>query len=233
MTATLEPSRPFAALWDATRARLEPLGLTDAPPDPGLAARGGRMRLTAARWLVGPAERPVADCRIVRILGAAAEIVNAMIFPTDPARLPVFASELLAFGGRPRLTFLDLQTPGLAADLRPLVAERTRAVSERFADLPRDPEPPGWAVAHSPGGHLFTRTDDPEHAPALGEAFAAYLGAWADLAAEAVVAPDACRLAALSEYKREHVAHSPGKVFLGKVFGDEWTERFLNEFLYE
>jgi hypothetical protein len=233
MTAPLQPARPFAALWDATRCRLAPLGLTDAPPAPEFAERGGRMRLTAARWLVGPAARPVAECRIVRILGAAAEIVNAMIFPADPGGLPVFAAELLAFGGRPRLTFLDLQAPGLAADVRRAVAERTRAVSERFADLPRDPEPPGWAVAYSPGGYLFTRTDNPAHAPALGEAFAAYLDVWADLAVDAAAGPAAGGgRAALEEYKRDHVAHSPGRAFLGKVFGDEWTERFLNEFLY-
>ncbi|MBY0457288.1 MAG: hypothetical protein K2V38_08130, partial [Gemmataceae bacterium] len=219
MTAAPEQTRPFAALWGATADALAPLGLTDRPPDPEFRARHTRMTLTAARWLVGPADRPVAECRIVRILGAAAEIVNAMIFPTDPAGLPVFASELLAFGGRPRLTFLDLQNPGLASALRGAIAERTRAISAAFPEVPRDPDPPGWAVAYSPGGYLFTRTDDLGHTPALCEAFRAYLGAWTELARDAAPAATPAGRDALAEYKRDHVAHSPGRAFLGKVFG--------------
>jgi hypothetical protein len=232
VSALHEPARPFAALWALTRARLAPLGLTDGPLDPEFAARSGRMRLTAARWMVGPTDRPTAECRIVRILGAAAEIVNAMIFPAIPARLPVFAAELLAFGGRPRLTFLDLQAPGLEPGVRADVAAATRAASADFAGMPRDPKPPGWAVAHSPGGYLFTRTDDPAHAPALGAAYRTYLDVWIDLAGRVADAGGAGGADALAAYKREHVAHSPGKAFLGKVFGDDWTDRFLNQFLY-
>lgn len=233
MSAPPHPPRPFADLWDLTRRRLSPLGLTESPPDPEFAGRGGRMQLVAARWRIGPAAGSVAECRIVRILGAAAEIVNTMIFPADPARLPVFAAELLAFGGRPRLTFLDLQGPGLSAAVRGAVAARTRAVSARFAAVPRDENPPGWAVAYSPGGYLFTRTDDPGHAGTLAGAYAEYLDVWADLAAAVGLdGLDPAAAAELATYKREHVAHSPGRAFLGKVFGGEWTDRFLTEFLY-
>jgi hypothetical protein len=234
VTALTPRPRTYSTLWGITRARLERLGVADAPLDPDFSTRGGRMQLTAARWRVGGGPVPIAECRIVRILGAAADIFNVMIFPTDPNRLPVFAAELLAFGGRPRLTFLDLQTPGLMPALRDPVADATRQVSDRFPDVPRDREPPGWAVAYSPGGYLFTRTDAPEHAPTLAAAFEAYLTAWSDLAADrrTEVRPNTAGTTALSRYKTEHVAHSPGKLFLGKVFGGGWSDRFLSEFLY-
>ena len=235
---TAAAARPFRAAWRATRRLLEPLGLARWPLAADLATSpdgvGGRVRLRACRWRVGPAERPVAECRAVHIAGPACDIVNVLIFPRDPGRVPVFTAELLAFGGRGRLVFLDLQIPGLSDAPRAGVAAATAALATRYR-LPRDPAPPAWAAESSTGGHLFARAapDAPLSAAESVRAFAGYLAAWADAAARAEAGPrQASSLRALAAYKIDHMAHSPGQPFLAAKFGAAWTARFLTEFLH-
>jgi hypothetical protein len=239
VSATAAPvARPFEALWDETAERLQSLGLCERELPPNLASAvggGGRTRLRAAAWAVGPTGRPLAECRIVRIVGASSEVVNTMIFPTRPEALPVYAAELLVFGGRPRLAFVDLQAPGMPGQERRRLAELTRPLAARFAHLRCEREAPDWAVEASPGGYVYTRPEDGDCASDLLTVYRSYLDLWATLATgltEDGGPPDEGTAAALADYKRRHVAHSPGTAFLGKVFGPGWAVRFLDEFLY-
>jgi hypothetical protein len=234
MTAAPPSDRAFAGLWESTRATLGRLGLRErAVPAEFADADHGRTRLAAACWAIGSPEAPVAECRIVRILGAASDIVNTMIFPHRPDRLPVFAAELLAFGGVPRLAFLDLQAPGLAAERAAKVGVVARVARAGFSELSSDVDAPAWAVAFSPGGFLFARPNRPDAGPQLVRAYNAYLAAWLALADRpATGAPEAGAAQELRRYQREHITHSPGRAFLGKLFGEVWAERFLNDFLY-
>ncbi len=235
---TVAPPRPFAGAWRATRRLLAPLGLARWPLAADLAASpagvGGRVGLRACRWRVGPAGRPLAECRAVHIAGPACDIVNVLIFPRDPGRVPVFAAELLAFGGRGRLVFLDLQIPGLLAAPRAEVAAATANLATRYR-LPRDPAPPAWAAESSTGGHLFARAapEVPLSAAESVRAFAGYLAAWVEAVRRTELGPRRpASLRALAAYKRDHMAHSPGQPFLAAKFGAAWTVRFLTEFLH-
>lgn len=232
------PPTVLGPLWEDTRRRLAPLGVVDLPIPADLAASSGlsgKMSLRAACWGIGPR---LAECRIVRIEGPNAEIVNTMIFPDRPEALPVFAAELLVFGGVPRLAFVDLQVPGLADRRRDDVAVRTRRLAVDFAHLPCDQTAPDWAVHWSAGGYVFTRPNDTAFAEDLLLLYGRYLDLWVDLAAGACGGPgetrcaDPAAVAELQHYKRSHVEHSPGTAFLTKLFGAEWTGRFLNGFLY-
>lgn len=230
--------RLLDGLRDETLVQLKPLGVIMRPVPNDLAHAEGAAhnRLVAESHIVGAASDPLGECRIVRISGRNSEIVNTMLFPRRPARLPVFAAELLVFGGVPRLAFIDLQTPGLSPERRAAVAELTRRPAAWFAGLPRDEAPPDWAVKDSAGGYVFTRPGHVRHAEALVEAYRAYLGLWTKLAqSDAVLSPpppDAAADEALARYKRNHVEHSPGTTYLERIFGGDWTRRFLNRFLY-
>jgi hypothetical protein len=243
-------------LWEDTRRRLAPLGVADRPIASDLAESSGltgKLSLRAACWGIGNGEfhngecrsgefhngeRRIGECRIVRIEGPNAEIVNTMIFPDRPESLPVFAAELLVFGGVPRLAFVDLQVPGMAGGRRDEVAARTRGQAVGFAHLPCDQTAPDWAVHWSTGGYVFTRPNDTAFAGDLLLLYGRYLDLWVDLAADACGRsggdgrPDPAAAAELEHYKRSHVRHSPGTAFLTKLFGAEWTGRFLNGFLY-
>jgi hypothetical protein len=229
--------RPFAGLWNLGPELLAPLGLRelDVPGEFAHAeGSGGRMRLRAAAWEVGPTAAPIAECRSVLIQGEATDIVNTWIYPHRPDELPTFAAELLAFGHRPRLAFVDLQVPGLSPAGRSRTAAVTHPLAARFAGWRCPEEPPGWAVESSSGGHLFARPGDPAAFADLTRAFEEYLVAWSDLATTARAAGigDELSREALARFKRHHATASPGRPFLAKLFGQEWTDRFLDEFLY-
>lgn len=228
--------RPFAGAWRATRRLLGPLGLARWPlaADLAGAGAGGRVRLRACRWRVGPPGRVLAEARAVHITGPACDIVNLLIFPRDPGRVPVFAGELLAFGGRGRLLFVDLQVPGLSASGRAEVAAVTAGLPTGYR-LPRDPAPPAWATESSAGGFLFARANPlvPLSAAEAVRAYADYLAAWVEVARRADGGPRRRdSLDALAAYKRDHMAHSPGQPFLAAKFGADWAARFLTEFLH-
>jgi hypothetical protein len=220
-------ARPLAQLPAETQRQLSPLGLVPVPV-PAMFAQAesgnGRMRLTSERWLIGPSERPIADARCVHIHGSATDIVNTMIFP-------VFAAELLSFGHAPRLAFVDLQTPGLRPERRAMIAEPCQALARRFAPWQQAEKPPEWATAHCSGGFFFSRMSEMAQFAIWTEVYRAYLAAWiACLDAQSEDA--AAVLDPLTIYCQEHVAHTPGRPFLAKLFGKTWSERFLSEFVY-
>jgi len=239
MSVTCETaSRPpmnggLTVLRELTHRRLASPGAVEVAIPPELRRardRTGLRTLEAAAWRVG--EPAFAECRTVSILGPGTEVLNTMIFPTAPDGPPVFAAELLVFGGLPRLAFIDLQTPGAGAAMRRRAFEESLAARSRVA-LPNCEEPaPEWAVHWSAGAPLHSR---PESVEAVGEmvrAYDVYLDAWLALidGGDRSAEPDAAEQ--LARYKRSHVAHSPGTQFLSRLFGPDWTRRFLNEFLY-
>lgn len=239
MIRTLGPVRFLEAIEPRTWALLHDLGLTPEPLPAMFAsatAASGRTHLAACRWRIGPPAGPLADGRLVRIQGVSSEIVNTMIFPAAPEEVPVFAAELLVFGGCPRLVFIDLQVPGLATERCAQVAALTRELTQRYAHLPGREQPPTWAIDYSTGGYFFARPDRRSATDELLELYAEYLQAWRDVAASArpQAGPAAFAAArALREYKQRHLEHSPGRDFLAKVFGADWAYRFLHGFLYQ
>ena len=220
--------------WQPQTSRsLQALGAQEAalPPDLVQATGGGgRIQLRAERWQLG---RPACgECRLVRIEGATSEIVNVLVFPSNPRTTPTFVAEGLVFGGRLRLAFVDVQTPGMDAAPAALVGRRTAALAGRLdGQRPGAPELPAWAVDHSPGHYFAARDDDGASAAVLETAYREYLDLWVELAG-AAAAPDDADAAALTAFKRSHLAHWPGTDYLAKLFGADWSRRFIHEFLY-
>jgi len=69
-----------------------------------------------------------------------------------------------------------------------------------------------------------------EELPGLEHAYVDYLRAWVGLAT--VIDTGRPDSPALREYKDHHIAHTPGRTYLSRVFGSEWTEEFLRTAMY-
>jgi len=231
----LQSTAPALLPWlTATRARLATLGLRPLPLDADLAAAlgGGRLRLRAERWQVG--EPALAECRTVHIAGASSEIASTPIFPECPERLPMYVADALITGGQVRMAFIDLPAPGLDDDLRGSLARDTRELAERWARPIMD-VPPAWAIEFSLGGCLFVRGGNADEFGVLTALQADYLRRWLETARHARATPPAVsRRGAdcLQRFKQGHLAHWPGTTYLERLFGHEWTRRFLHDFLY-
>ena len=228
MTETLSQER-IADLWPETVARFESVGrAVELPAEfASRPSHNGKTRLEACEYTLGE----MGTARMVRILGTASEIVNTLIFPGRPDRMPTFVAELLVFGGVPRMAFVDLQTPGLAPDRIETVRTATMELARKYP-LPADVPPPEWATDHSTGGYCYGRPNDKSYISILKRAYTDYLSLWWSMR-------DGCRDCAkesardeLQKYKRHHVSSVPSGEFMGKLFGDEWASRFLEDWLY-
>jgi hypothetical protein len=178
-------------------------------------------------------------CRLVLIQGQKNEILNTWVFPTAPERCPVFAAELIAMAGSPRLTFIDLQSPGMQSGAEWVRTEALRLRADHSV-LVCEEAPPEWAVSASEGGFVFSRSLPSSSFTSIDACYRAYFETYLDqflseTDSSAAVDPDVRSLAlkALTEYQVHHMENSPGSVFLGKLFGDEWTNNFLRNFLFQ
>jgi phycoerythrobilin:ferredoxin oxidoreductase len=237
MSAVLpDTPRCFAGLTEIVQSRLAGCGLRcDSLPPHLASATGGHLRLSAQRWLLGRPAGSLAECRVAAVEGAASEILTVLIFPLRPDT-PTFVAELMVAGGRPRLAFLDVQTPGIRPEVARRLGERGRAIARRTAEaVGGAASAPDWATEFSAGGYFFARPVRPDVA-ALRGGFLDYLALWIEAASQLPPRPgEASGQEALPEvarFKEANLAHSPGTAYLQKLFGPAWTNEFLHDFLY-
>lgn len=105
----------------------------------------GKFKLWAHQWRLGVLGAHVGTCRMVLIQGSTNEIINTWVFPATPSQDPVFAAELIAMAGAPRLTFIDIQTPAMQDECH-AVRSQTLALREKFSKILSDETPPSWAI---------------------------------------------------------------------------------------
>ncbi len=238
-------SGPYAVLARQTADRLSQLpygSLTSRPlrleaAHEGCDSLNGRFHLTTRAWELSRQGSCVAEVRMVLIAGTTNEIINTWIFPHDAGCDPVFASELIAMANAPRLTFMDIQVPGLQDVYQRQVAACGAPIRRQFPDLVIDELPPAWAIDATQGHFLFSRAASSQQFPRIQAGYLALLDSYLDLLAHAPVRQTRAedRSSAqqiLLAYQRHHLHHSPGGTFLAKVFGQEWTHDFLNSFLF-
>lgn len=180
----------------------------------------------------------MAEFRLVLIEGSANTIINAWCFPTRPQCCPVFAAELIAIAHAPKLTFLDIQAPALTNQIeRAVIQGASKQVRNQFAELRISESPPEWATSESLGEYLFGRAMESSSFPQITAAYLRLLQQYFNLLSsrprsEQLIAPDPSALAEMNKYQLHHMHSSPGKQFLGKVFGADWTDEFLENFLF-
>lgn len=205
-----------------------------------------RFDLWSHQWALSYNGNDVGTARMVLIQGQRTEIINTWIFPTYPSNLPVFAAELISMGGQQRLSFIDIQAPGYKRQDYSL-AEQVRSTADLFKDARIDEQPPPWAITDTLGHYFFRRTGDASLFPFIAKAYLAYMDVltntlWPSLLKTLLIGASPksdfisqrvdASMQTLRDYQHHHLVSSPGNPFLSKLFGEQWTDCFLHEFLF-
>ena len=241
----------YARLPDWTSGRVQQVELhglmaTPIPPRTEFQrceSKNKRFNLSSWTWLLTGEGHPICDLRMVYISGTKNTIINTWVFPYAPHQHPVFAAELIALGDTPKLTFIDIQGPALCSSRQSTIRHATSKVRHAFADLRIAERPPSWAIDESLGEYLFTREMTSQAAERIAMAYSNMLDTYLQLLNDCTVPLVASRhttcassttdeLDKLHHYQLHHMESSPGKLFLSKLFGEQWTHSFLTEFLF-
>ncbi len=237
-SSPLTIARCFEQLATQTRHRMLVSGAKQLDVPARFAQRhsnNGKFQLIAEAWQIarGPFQ---AELRMVKIDGGKSNIVNTWIFPDNPLHYPVFAAELIGVGDAVRVAFLDIQAPVQSARSGRL-SDEVKSVASKFVHLPCDESAPDWAIDASLGYYTYARNVPESQLADLRAGYLAYLDLFINYAGS-LDAPRPVRsglhsaIEQLHVYQLHHMQHSPGKKFLGNLFGMDWTERFMLDFLF-
>ena len=249
---------PYLSLGDATRAYFGDSRTTSLLAHPveldsnfrRYHSLNGKFELRASEWRLSTTTGSLATARMVEISGAKNEILNTWIFPHQPLVTPIFAAELIGVARSPRVAFIDIQAIGPAPsvkELRPtdsrlvgsskamnLAAKWSSSAKTLISELSCDEVPPDWAIDASAGHFFFTRTTDRAAFQTIQDAYLAYLKTYCVALGQHLPEPesDSTGTEMLAEYQQRHRASSPGTKFLSTLFGLDWTDSFLTQFLF-
>ena len=168
--------------------------------------------------------------------GEAAQILTTMAFPRFNTDLPIFGADVLSFRGKPHLIVIDHQ-PLFKEDAAyaEKYIEPMEEMYKRFAHLPsRGRDLPAWtAEFFSPYTHYSRPTLD--YLPEVLDAYRAYWSSYLVRVAEAECAefPFPQIQNRQAAYCRNHVENEQAEGMLQKLFGEEWCEAYINEFLFD
>lgn len=214
---------------ESARAALDALclGLSPLPLEPELALREGALgaepvRLEARAFSGGPIER--LRTYSVRDSSGRLLMLEAAAYPRPELGLPILGFDGVELRGRLLVFVVDLHGAG----------RRGRALAERFAEL-RTLTPPPW-FAELGTECAICYHDGPEArgeraAALLDQAVSAYTREFAALVLEGLPYLPGDGSAA-RRFDRLHRENLRGSRMFDKVFGAEWTEAFLDRFLF-
>ncbi|MCU0711750.1 MAG: phytochromobilin:ferredoxin oxidoreductase [Pirellula sp.] len=200
----------------------------------------GRIDLQASQWSIQARKKHIASVRMVYIHGPKNQIINTWIFPNRPDQMPVFAAELIAVGSEVRVAFVDVQVPVIRSiSMLDEVSLLTSGVAARFSELVCSEAPPVWATESSQGNFTYARNVPVSQLHRVEECYQAYLDAYLGAFTNRVTGAslseqnrDELALDELHRYQHHHMESSPGNKFLSKLFGADWTDSFMREFLF-
>lgn len=215
------PERTAAVAGDA-----RPLPLPDWASDVERELGAGSVQLTTRFWRAAGAFA----LRTVHIRSPKIEVVTAFAFPDADRALPVLGMELVRLGRRPIVGVLDLVDldPGSA-----LGADLLDEAHDRWPDLDNDDDAPDWFVDCRSGRDFFLRPEDDAPLDLLGDIHLWVSEQLFRRASDTAAAQDAPRHeAAIQAYKRHHRDHSPGLPLMNRVFGEAWTDDYMDGQLF-
>lgn len=225
----LAPATSFHDLAENTVAAMENVGFV-SPYDSEIITREGKGG--ASLHYRGDYLHRVGDIRSTYITSPRAEIFNLMIFPDNLEHLPVFAAEFVLFSGKLRVGVVDLQPLCNSIWRRHVITRQLKNHHRRFTDLPDGGPLPEWAISHFSPGAIHARDTSDVSVPRLIHAYYDYLHLFRRIAQTYPPLPNRYSEQMLREYKAHHVAHSPGNVYLSRIFGEEWTRDFMRLKMY-
>jgi len=133
-------------------------------------------------------------------------------------------------------------------DLHPIATDKEytekylaplKSIAEKYAWIPKTEggrsEVHDWAKKYDSGCALY-RWCDPQYLPQIEDAFRDYLRVFCACINKAELLTDqvlrARREQYLKQYRDDYITYDPGSAPLQHHFGEEWGERYLQEFLF-
>jgi len=246
MTPTLGSPVPSAVLWGgfndllsgfrgATNRMLAVGGGSWNDPDPRFGQRfnDGPKQIAELRFDSGVIPG-LADVRLTSIGGTRACIFNLMVFPHHPGIHPIFASEIVILANSMRIAVVDLENPRPFSSMEPTLESALSRYDKARSQLALPDVVPGWCEPHFTPKAIHTKCDDLGTLGLVEHLFTGYMRVWMEHVHSRVAIdhPSAGDLGALADYKSHHVENSPGRTFLSRIFGAEWTEDFMRQGMY-
>jgi len=194
---------------------------------------GDRLRHIRAA-LVGPADPAEPGARVL----------NFVCFPNPDYDLPVFGADLVTLPGG-HLILIDLHPMVPAAEHSRVVLPAIAPIHARYqgsesSSLPWGGELPEKAKPFFSPAVLWTRLPADSTGTAKLEsevcsgALFDYLDVFLDLVASAEPRlPSDDRAEAQRRYSRYRIENDPARGMLTRMHGEEWTERLINEVLFD
>jgi hypothetical protein len=215
--------------WDDAQSELEPWSLQSEPrPQAYRYADTMYFRLESSGWLAAQGKMCV---RYARVCSPKVDIATLMIYPTAGAEhIPVFASEWLIVGAQCQRVVLDIEPAAPSLHVARTLPAVCRALGEKWQKhLPtHTPFSPWFATLAQPWA--IHSGCDVSALAMLRESFQDYLQTYIQLVNAALpTSPSGMDAVSVTQYKRHHAEHFPGRVFLARVLGEEWVDTYLYE----
>jgi hypothetical protein len=183
--------------------------------------------VTTHRWVLP--ER--GEVRSVSIEGRKVHILTAFVWPEPGLVAPVYAMEFVVFGPRPIVAVID--AVGLAGNRSEILATEVMRAARAGLEYEAGDDPPAWYVDCRSGEDIFARPASLDAMPAFEQAHGRGIRRALDILEEAAPCnASAAHAAAQTSYKHHHAKNSPGRPWLQKSFGEDWTERYLLETVF-
>jgi 15,16-dihydrobiliverdin:ferredoxin oxidoreductase len=212
-----EPFRRHLELELGARYQLEELPIPEGLQE--RTSERGRNKAKIRSWHYG--------CRELRKIrytyidaGESAQIFNSVIYPSYDSELPFLGIDFLSFGNVKNLIVMDFQ-PLFQDD-----ADLSQDLEMKFYD----------ANQYFSKYLLFAKTDAETVRTRVFEAYKEYLGLYWDLVAHSDRITDDAGQARIQKAQKDYDQYSaerdPASGLFSSYFGEEWSERFLYEFLF-
>jgi 15,16-dihydrobiliverdin:ferredoxin oxidoreductase len=170
--------------------------------------------------------------------GEMAQIFNSVIYPSYDYDLPLLGIDFLAFGKKKILVVLDFQPLFRDEDYLTKYIEPMRSIRDQYPDLAQDlPMKFYDANQYFSPYLLFAKTDAETVVKQLFPAYQEFIKLyWQLLETAQPLTSEADKqriIAAQKDYDQYSAERDPASGLFSSYFGQEWSEKFLHEFLFE
>jgi 15,16-dihydrobiliverdin:ferredoxin oxidoreductase len=170
--------------------------------------------------------------------GETAQIFNSVIYPSYDYDLPLLGIDFLAFGKKKILVVLDFQPLFRDEDYLTKYIEPMRSIRDKYPDLAQDlPMKFYDANQYFSPYLLFAKTDADTVVNQLFPAYQEFIQLYWQLLEKAQPLTSAANQQRIIEAQKDYDQYSaerdPASGLFSSYFGQEWSEKFLHEFLFE
>jgi hypothetical protein len=171
--------------------------------------------------------------------GDGTRITNIGFFPEPTVPLPVVQSEVVVLRGRPFVVIFDAhpreESQFQYQQMEP--ADFLGRVQRLFPELSPVPERPEWTSGYISPAAIWSRPTHPRSLAAAAGAEALLLSWLEDLVAQQYMEGERAKegvrnLDWMEKFALHFREHEPSRPYLQKVFGADWADHYINEFLF-